>query len=367
MPRVAIFQDYFLVRGGAERLVLTLAEGFPGATLVHGYRTDETYPAAAFPADTRSLELPRALRRRGVHLPALAVAFAARRRFAAGFDVRLFSGVVAPLAAPPRGRGVNIFYCHTPPRFLYDLRDHYRQPRRNPLRRAARETMMAWFEARYRAAIERMDVIVANSETVRERIRRYLGRDSVVVHPPIDTDRFVWRGVGDYFLSTARLEPLKRVDRIVEAFRALPEARLVVLSGGEERARLEAMAAGCANITFRGWVEDAELHRLVGGARATIYLPKAEDFGMSPVESMAAGTPVIGVAEGGLRETIVDGETGVLLPPDFTTGDLVAAVRAMTPDRALSMRAACEARAARFSRERFLQEMRALVEEASRR
>ncbi|RMD93991.1 MAG: glycosyltransferase family 4 protein [Alphaproteobacteria bacterium] len=367
MPKTAIFQDYFLVRGGAERLVLTLAEGFPGTTLVHGYRTGETYPAEAFPDDTRSLELPHVLRRRGVHLPALALAFAAQRRFAAGFDLRIFSGVVAPLAAPARGRGLNVFYCHTPPRFLYDLKEHYRTPRRNPIRRAAREVMMAWFEARYRAAIERMDVIVANSETVRERIRRYLGRDSVVVYPPIDTDRFKGGKVGDYFLSTARLEPLKRVDCIIEAFRQLPEERLVVLSGGSERARLEAMAEGHPNITFRGWVEDEELAHLVGGARATIYVPQAEDFGMSPVESMAAGTPVIGVAEGGLRETIVDGETGVLLPPDFTTGDLVAAVRAMTPDRVLAMRGACEARAARFSRERFLQEMRALIEEASRR
>jgi glycosyltransferase involved in cell wall biosynthesis len=105
----------------------------------------------------------------------------------------------------------------------------------------------------------------------------------------------------------------------------------------------------------------------MSGAIATIYVPVDEDFGMSPVESLAAGKPVIGVAEGGLLETLVDGETGLLLPPDFTVDHLVRAVEHMSTDRAALMRQACEQSAQRFTRARFLDGMRRLVNEQSRR
>ena len=116
---------------------------------------------------------------------------------------------------------------------------------------------------------------------------------------------------------------------------------------------------------FAGWTSDAELLDLIGNAIATIYVPMDEDFGMSPVESMAAGKPVIGVAEGGLVETIVEGETGTLLPPGFGPQAIVEAVTALTPQRALEMRAACTARAAQFDEKAFVAGMRRHVLEIS--
>ncbi|MBN8966618.1 MAG: glycosyltransferase, partial [Rhizobiales bacterium] len=193
------------------------------------------------------------------------------------------------------------------------------------------------------------------------RIARYLGRDSIVVFPPVDIDRFGWQGQDGYYLSTARLSPLKRVDRIVDAFLKLPDKNLVVVSGGQDLDELKRRAAGAPNITFRGWVSDAELRTLVGKAIATIYLPRDEDFGMSPVESMAAGKPVIGVAEGGLLETVIPHQTGILLAPNFSEADLVAAVDAMTREKALSLREACEIRARDFSRDRFVAGMHSVI------
>jgi len=361
-PTVAVFHDYFAIRGGGERLALTLAEALD-AHLYFGYRTPDSYDEEAFPGAAKEIGLALALRAPGVRPVPLAIAFARYRREAERYPIRIFSGVSAPFAAPRRGKGLNIFYCHTPPRFLFDQRSHF-AGRMPGITRGIAPAILGMFEREYRRAVSRMDVIVTNSENTKARIRKYLQRDSVVIYPPIETTQFVWSGQGDYYLSTARLSPLKRVDRIIEAFKAMPDKKLVVASGGTELERLKALAENAANIEFRGWVDDKEMISLIGNCIASIYLPRDEDFGMSPVESMAAGKPVIGVAEGGLQETIISGETGSLLPPEFTLDDLVGAIRDLTPTKALSMRAAAEARAQRFSRERFLSEIKKVIDDA---
>ncbi len=359
-PGIVVYHDYFAIRGGGERLVLELARGL-SAALVYGYRTAETYSEADLPENCRDLALPAVLRRPGLRPLALALAFRRRRQAAVHVPVRIFSGVAALFAAPPKAAGArNIFYCHTPPRFLFDQRDHFVGGLPIALKPFA--SLLLWLYGRaYRRAVDRMDVIVTNSENTRRRIARFLGRDSTVVYPPIDTSRFRFIADGGYFLSTARLSPLKRVDMIVRAFRKMPDRKLIVVSGGGEYESLVRLAGGAANIEFRGWVGEDELTDLVGNATATIYLPIDEDFGMSPVESMAAGKPVIGVSEGGLLETILPDETGILLPKDVTENDIIAATELLTPERAAAMRRACERRASEFSSDRFLKEMRRLA------
>lgn len=355
-----VCHDYFAIRGGGERLALDLANGL-GAELLHGYRTDSSYEPFEFPAGSRHITFNLMRLPRGVRTLVLARMFAARRREVAGYSARIFSGVAAPFAAPPGSApGRNILYCHTPPRFLYDLKVHYLDSL-DPVRRLGLQLVGPRFRQLYEEVMGRMHVVVANSENVRRRIRTYLGRDSIVVYPPVDTAGFSWGEPQGYYLSTARLVPLKRVRAIIDAFLRMPHKRLVVASGGEEEAALRAQAAGADNISFTGWTSEVQLRRLVSGAIATIYVPLEEDFGMSAVESMAAGKPVIGVAEGGLLETVVPGEVGLLLSPGFTPDDLVTAVEALDTTTALSMRVACEARAQLFTRERFLAAMRELV------
>ena len=355
-----VIHDYFAVRGGGERLVLTLAEAL-GAALMHGYRESETYEPEMFPVGAIDLRLPMMLRNSGVRTAALSLRFAAMRRKTANYRTRIFSGTSAPFAAPSKGvGGRNIYYCHTPPRFLYDQREHFAHLTAGPAA-PLKKLALARYQAGYLAAVDRMDVILANSKNIQARIARYLGRDSLVVYPPCDTGRFSYRGQGDYYLSTARVSGLKRVGAIVEAFLGMPDRRLVVASGGDELSALRARARGVDNISFLGWVDDVTLQRLMGEAIATLYGPVDEDFGISPVESMAAGKPVIGVAEGGLKETIIDGETGFLLPPGYRPDDIAAAVRELTPQRAAAMREACERRAEDFSVARFVDAMRDVV------
>lgn len=354
-----VLYDYMLVRGGAERLTLTLLDNLPDVDLIYGFRDD-----AAF-----SDEVMGRYRHTDLHarsgLPiwrAFKVLHTFRQcRAVADYDWALFSGASAPLAVHQRIRaGHNYYYCHTIPRFAYDLRDYYRA-RTRPLARPLLDAFAAYVRQAYAGAVARMDTVIANSENVRGRLKRYLGIDAVVVNPPIETDRFRWVDEGDYFVSMARLEDFKRVDVLVDAFRAMPDQKLVVASGGQALAGLRARAAGASNILFTDWVSDARMAELVGRARATLYIPMDEDFGMSPVESMAAGKPVIGVAEGGLLETVVDGETGLLLPSAPRAEDVIDAVARLDGRRALAMRAACEVRAAQFSREIFLEKMRALL------
>jgi len=142
----------------------------------------------------------------------------------------------------------------------------------------------------------------------------------------------------------------------------LPDRKLVVTSSGPELSRLKRLADGCGNIRFTGPVSDLELTRWIGNAIMTIYIPIDEDFGMSPVESMSAGKPVIGVNEGGLRETVIDGRTGRLLKPDPPVEEVMEAIEASGPKSAWEMRKDCEEQAKKFSRANFVEQMRKFLQ-----
>jgi len=227
--------------------------------------------------------------------------------------------------------------------------------------RPALDALAAYLEPRYRQAVGLMDVVVANSRNVQSRLSRFLGCDSVVVYPPVDTSSYRWVEDGDFYLSVARLEPLKRVGSVIDAFRGMPERQLVVASGGSESEQLRERAAGANNIRFTGWLEEQALQRLVGRARAVIYVPVDEDFGMSPVEAMAAGKPVIGVAEGGLLESVVSGETGLLVEGAPEPDRIQRAVEELERAGPRSMRAACELRARDFGSDSFIRSMRSIL------
>lgn len=349
-----LLYDFLQTRGGAER-VLHCLHAHLAAPVCVGFVEEASFGELFAAQDLIDLGA-------GCGIPAVAIArvlhaFHGRGAHLAGaYRTRVFSGSYAPLANRDIGHGRSIYYCHTPPRFLYDLRDHY-QASFPAWQRPLLAALRRWLQPRYEAAVRSMDVVLANSRNVQRRLQDYLGVPSRVVYPPVDADGFRWLGDEGYFLSTARLEPLKRVDLLVRAFKRMPSIRLVISSGGSELPRLRALAADSPNIRFTGWLDDHQLAELMGRARATLYLPVDEDFGMSPVESMAAGKPVIGVAEGGLLETVADGETGLLLPADPDENDVISAVNALDTDRARSMRGACTLQAQQFSKARFLEEI----------
>jgi glycosyltransferase involved in cell wall biosynthesis len=355
-----LLHDFLRVAGGAERLMLELARAFPDRQLfVSRVFHDARHLFHAGDPQVRSLGswLSRPLG------PILEAIFRFRHSTAFLRDAEsvLYSGFYAPFAVEQQQGGRRAYYCHTPPRFAYELQPFYLE-RMPPLARPAARTFFGYIRRNYEAALARMDVVVANSQNVRDRLRTMLGIESTVVHPPIDTTRFRWLEAGDYFVSLARLAEYKRVELIVRAFLQMPDQQLVVVSGGPQEAFLRRLAADAKNIRFTGWVSEEGLADLVGRARSAIYLPIDEDFGMSPVEAMSAGKPVIGVAEGGLLETVIDGETGFLVPAPPSIDAVLDAVGRMTPGRAAQMREACEANSRRFSKAAFLDKMRGVLE-----
>ena len=264
-----------------------------------------------------------------------------------------------------------IYYCHTPPRYIFDLRERYLEKIPRFLHAFAHMILDRKAE-KYKKLLANMDVIITNSETVQKRLYDFTGYESEIIYPPTDTDKFkivngeLWTTeqekseiyhlpftIKNYFLSFARLSPPKRVDLIVDAFLDMPEKNLVFTYGKNDPMREDIFAKICnsKNIKAIESPTDDELIHLIQWATATIYIPVEEDFGMSPVESMACGTPVIGAREGWLLETIIEWETGLLI--EVNKENLKTAIRKMTPAYAESLCAKCVERAGEFSLEKF--------------
>lgn len=355
----AVLYDFLLVKGGAEAVTIDLSASLKNCALCVEYINEE------FLDDLSQRQID--FRTLGKHTTVLGwqtikgiYNFKCKTGFLKNYDWVIYSGSNAPVAVHNQKKGRKYLYCHTIPRFAYDLKNYY-------LDRAV------WWQIplfillvtvvrrSYEAALKNMDVILVNSANTRDRLLKYTGYDATVVYPPVHTDSYKWGGQGDYYLSTARIESFKRVRLIVEAFRKMPSKKLIVASGGSELDQLRALARDSPNITFTGWLTKERLAELVAGAIATIYMPMDEDFGMSPVESMAAGKPVIGVMEGGLLETVIPGETGILVSKNPTQENVMEAVEQMSPEFALSLRKNCEKQAEKFSVSSFLSNINGLL------
>ena len=348
-----VLYDYLQVPGGAERLTLELMSELDSFQLVVA-RVFSAAQALNKVNETNIKSLDSTWTQWLGRVPEAFLLFKHATKFLGHAQVVLYSGIYAPLAVVHQKEGRRFYYCHTPPRFAYDWRDDYLQkvPR---ITRPIAALGIDYIRRHYESALAQMDVIMVNSESVQRRLYHYLGLPSEVVYPPINTEYFKWIEQGDYYLSLARLVPSKRVELIVRAFLAMPEHKLVIASGGALEMTLRALASDADNIFFTGWQSEEDLRQLIGRSRAVIYLPRDEDFGMSPVEAMSAGKPVIGVAEGGLLETILDQQTGLLLAPQPTNECIIDAVHSLDARRALDMRSACERRASLFSKKIFIE------------
>ena len=354
--RIALAHDYLTQRGGAERVVLSLARAFPGAPL----QTSLYEPAETFP-EFRSLDVrPGPLNRIGLlrrshrlALPLLAPAFS-RLRIDADVVVCSSSG----WAHGARVTGRKIVYCHTPARWLYQS-DRYLRGRGAATRAMAaalRPALVRWD----RAAAASADTYLANSSVVARRIAELYGIEAEVLPPPpaITPDGETARIDGlepGYSLCVARLLPYKNVDAVVRAFAQLPDERLVVAGTGPDEAALRRLAG--PNVTFVGQVGDAELRSLYGEC-GMIVAASHEDFGLTPLEGATFGKPAVALRWGGYLETVVEGETGIF----FESATAEAVAGAVREARGASFRPeVIRAQAARFGEDRFIERIRAIA------
>lgn len=353
--KIAIIHDYFLSKSGGDRMMLFLAEQLD-ADIVTWFATNKTFDLSHM----RVRQLGKPLLTPGFRHFYQNLLFRFGTRFLKNYDVVFFSG--NSLSAVHNVKGMKILYCHTPPRYAYDQLDNYAK-RFPSFLRPAFKLGVKIIQNSFQKNMQKMDYVIANSATVAKRLKDYFGIDAPIIYPPCDivASKIYPRKPGNHFISWARLEPMKRIDVLIEAFKKRPEKTLIIASFGSMKEKLEKQAEGYPNIKFVGLISDEELAQYLAGALASIYIPINEDFGMTPVESLATGTPTIGVQEGGLTETIDHLKTGYLCPANPTPEDVIKAIDLFTPELSLSMESACKESAKRFGKDKFIRDMKELM------
>jgi glycosyltransferase involved in cell wall biosynthesis len=324
--RVALIHDHLAQDGGAEKVLKVFADMFPEApiyTLLYEKKHADKYFKNRRIETSIIQRLPGGVKHYQWYLPfmPMAVEF---------YDLKDYDLVISDASAFAKGvitspDTLHICYCHTPTRYLWsDTHQYINELRYNKYFKKVISYVLNYIRVWDRSAADRVDVFIANSKAVRKRIRKYYKADSSVIYPPVAIDKFsVAENPDDYFLIGGRLAPYKRVDIVVEAFKKLGK-KLKVFGDGVDLERLKNIAGGAENIEFLGRVSDEERAELYKKCQAFIN-PQEEDFGITVVESMASGRPVIAYEKGGAIETVIEGKTGIFFK-EQTAESLIEAI-----------------------------------------
>jgi len=355
--RLALVHDWLSQIGGAEDVLETLVGMFPGAPVYTSMYWREGMPAPYRAWDIRTTwmdRLPGVYRHHQPYLPFYPLAFG-------GLDLSGYEIVLSNKSgfchSVRTGEAMHICYCLAPTRYVWDFDTYAARETIPPALRTALRPLVAILRRWDHRAAQRVDHFVAISREVQARIRRHYGRDSGVIHPPVDTARFRPSSTrDDYYLIVSRLVPYRRIDLAVRAFNQL-RLPLLIAGGGRDRGALADLSG--PTVTLLGRVPDEDLPDLYARCRAYI-LPGVEDFGIAPVQAQAAGRPVIAYGAGGALDTVVEGKTGAFFR-DPTPGALGAAVRAFDPD-SVDPRA-CVRNAMRFDASVFKRRLMEFVEQ----
>ena len=359
--RIAIVHDWLIVYVGGERVLEQIINVLPHADL---FSVVDFIPenARAF-LKRKSVQtsfvqrLPFARSKYRNYLPIMPIAVEQ-------FDLTNYDLIISSSHAVAKGvitgpDQLHISYVHSPARYAWDLQHEYLA--QTKMNSGIRAWLVRWMLHRFRIWDVRtangVDHFLANSDFIRRRIWKTYRRKADVIYPPVDVERFDLCDVkDDFFLTAARMVPYKKIDLIVEAFRYLPNKRLMVIGDGPEIGRIRKMAT--SNVNILGYQSDDDMRRYMQRAQAFLFAAQ-EDFGIAPVEAQACGTPVIAFGKGGAAESIcgLDAErpTGVLFTEPTIAG-LIGAIDVFEKNRELISAAACRENATRFAPERFRRE-----------
>lgn len=352
------WMEYF--RGG-EAVLAEFGRLFPGAPIHLLVFNDAHLPASlrSHPLHASSLQHWPWLKARFRNLLPLfpeiirSIRIPETTRFVLSSDASMIKGIPLPEGA------IHVCYCHSPPRYLWGLEDSYLESSShgNRLGRMLFSAALPRLRRFDRRVAQRVDRFIANSRCVQARIRRHYARDSVVIHPPVNIDRFnPLRPREDFYLVVSALVPYKRIDLAVEACTRLGR-RLVVIGTGPEEADLRRRAS--AHVEFLGWQSQEVVRDHFERCRALLF-PGIEDFGITPCEAQAAGAPVMAFGEGGALETVRAGVTGLLFETQ-TVDALVSALRSFESGPSFEA-GACRANVEHLGPERFRGEVQAYLE-----
>jgi len=375
-PRVALVHDYLNEFGGAERVLLALSEIWPEAPIYTAFYAKHSSAWERFSG--------RDIRVSWFHCLPFHEQLASPLRFVApliwnSFDFSDYDLVLSSAnwfitkGLKKRPNAIEICYCHTPPRYLYGYPTSVEWRRYWPVRIYGE--IIAHFLRLYDfGAAQRVDHFVANSKNVAKRIEKFYRREAVVIYPPVEinskfeisakrTDRRNSK-LGNYYLVVSRIVGGKGLELAVEAANRLGITLKIVgksAGWGSAGTRLRQMAG--RTVEFLGEVTDERLAKLYAGARAFLATAEDEDFGITPVEAMACGTPVVAFRGGGYPESVVEGKTGVFFD-DYSVDGLVTAIKKFEVRSSEFKKSVILKQAERFSKERFKREIVEFVQQS---
>lgn len=357
--KIALIHDHLAQDGGAEKVLQAFQEIWPDApTYVIVHNPDQANEVFRN-KDIRTSFLqhwPMGVKRYQLYFPLMPSAVESYDLM--DYDIVLSSTASYAKGVITRPDTLHICYCHTPTRYLWsDTHTYVQELQASRLLKWMLPFFLTYVRVWDKAAADRVDQFIANSQLVQNRIAKYYKTNSTVIYPPVRLDRFSIGRPQDYYLAGGRLVPYKRFDLIIEAFNRLGR-KLIIYGDGPELANLQAQAGD--NIEFVGRVSDQALASLYQGALAFVN-PQIEDFGITMVEAMACGRPIIAYRAGGAEEIVIEGETGVFFDQQ-TWEDLADAVVRFTPETYSPSR--IRRQAEEFSLERFKQQIKTYVETA---
>ena len=316
--RVALIHDHLAQMGGAEKVLQVLTEMFPDAPvytlLARQENIEKNFPNVHIESSIIQ-KLPGSVKHYKWYMPFMPMAI----EFC---DLTDYDLVISSTSSFAKGVITNpecphICYCHTPTRYLWsDTHQYINELRYNKYFKKVISLILNYVRIWDKAAADRVDFYIANSKTVQKRIKKYYRRNSEIIYPSIEDNQFyISKKQGDYFLTGCRLVPYKRNDIVIEAFKKLnletdKKYKLKIFGDGIDMERLKKLTEGDKNIELLGRVSNKERNKLFSECKAFIN-PQREDFGITIVESMASGRPVIALNQGGARETVLEGETGM--------------------------------------------------------
>lgn len=360
--KVAIVHDWLTSMGGAEPVVLELSKLFPDApiyTSVYDAKRMSAFKGKDVRTTYLQKILPPFLRYKHTLWPVLR-AFAFPRLDLSEYDLIISSSSAEAKSIKKKPGAIHICYCHTPIRYYWS---HYEEFKNEfnfgPLTFLIRPFIpffVRWMRKKDLASVKGVDIFIANSEVTKERIKKYYKRDASVVHPPVNTKRFITKNnpQRDGYIVWGRHVPYKRFDLAIEACNKL-QASLAVVGSGPDTARLRKLAG--PTISFPGRISDEELVKRSHQAKAFLF-PNEEDFGIAPVEAMAAGLPIIAYKKGGALDIVTEKETGLFFS-NQTVDDLIKVIEKFE-HTTFSYNTLVQ-RAKRFDQSLFLTKMRKII------
>lgn len=354
---IALVHDYLTRLGGAERVLATLCEIFPRAqvyTLLYDEaKTGETFPKEKIIA-SRLQKLPAFMRKNPEYLLPMIP------RVVEEWDFSKFDLVISSSSAFTHGiltpaKTRHICYFHSPMRFAWDWTHEYiKEQRIGAIKKTAIAHLLKRIRMWDQTAAGRADMAIANSLTVHRRIKKYYRRYSTIIYPPVDISRFkISHTHEDFFLIVSTLTPYKRIDLAIQLFNKIGK-RLIIIGDGPQREFLQNIAGD--TIDFLGYKDDATTAEFMKNCRALIF-PGEEDFGITPVEAMACGKPILAYGEGGVTESVIPGITGEFFH-EPTIGSMEDGLGRLMKNYKNYDPAVCRKQAQKFSKEVFMEKMK---------